>query len=565
MEAQRIKHFKDTVLASSDGVRAKKWLLAYHRDVVQSKENVHRSFKRREILVNGQPIEETRILREGDIVEVNYNQTIEDNTRMENVELDIRYQDKHLAVVWKAPGQNFGDYEKAILYALGLDHDSMQCVYMLQKAGSGLLIIAKTQDIQKALLDIYESGNMTMGMSVMCHGEVPKDFLSSVPDLGNVSVLNNVDLMMENEDEEDLGIIARTRARPFDLESIIKSITVQIVTRSNQADHLSTLHLDLPTPLQNSEIRRLFYLTGYPIIGKSIYTRYLKSSSKKGLCMSLTHLGFIHPVTQQPLEFKVAEPLKFAHLRERETKFWQRRRDAEEEQLKYAGVDDVDRGDSNKPLAYVLGEKRFFGLCFKIDESCLVPRPSSEILVEAVLEQLAQRQPARVLDVGTGCGNLLLSILHNSAQSTGMGVDISEAALEVARQNAGLLGLEDRVGWICKDMALMKDPVELYDVLVCNPPYLYRKNTKKEAQQMARLSHEPAEALFAGEEGFEFYRILHSIAHRLVVGRNGRVVLECGKGMMDRVKELWSDWRVVEVRKDRQGWDRCLVNELSKL
>ncbi|KAL0073130.1 S-adenosyl-L-methionine-dependent methyltransferase [Phycomyces blakesleeanus] len=410
----------------------------------------------------------------------------------------------------------------------------MQCVYMLQKAGSGLLIIAKSEKIQKALLDIYESGNMTMGMSVVCHGN--------------------------NEDEEDLSVIARTRARPFDLESIIRSITVETITRSNQADYLSTLHLDLQTPLQNSEIRRLFYLTGYPIIGKSIYTRYLKSSSKKGLCMSLTHLGFVHPVTQQPLEFKNAEPVKFAHLRERETKFWQRRRDAEEEQLKYAGVDEVDRGDTNKPLAYVLGEKRFYGLCFKVNESCLVPRPSSEILVEAVLEYLPQeKQTTRVLDVGTGCGNLLLSVLHNSPQSRGVGVDISKAALEVATQNAQLLGLEDRVGWLCKDMALMENPVQLYDILVCNPPYLHRKTTKKEAQQMARLSHEPAEALFAGEEGFEFYRILHSIAHRLVCQHNGRVILECGKGMMDKVKDIWSDWKVLEVRKDRQGWDRCLV------
>ncbi|KAL0074144.1 S-adenosyl-L-methionine-dependent methyltransferase [Phycomyces blakesleeanus] len=364
---------------------------------------------------------------------------------------------------------------------------------------------------------------MTMGMSVVCHGNVPNDFLSTVPDLGNVVVLNNVDLTeaMENEDEEDLSVIARTRARPFDLESIIRSITVETITRSNQADYLSTLHLDLQTPLQNSEIRRLFYLTGYPIIGKSIYTRYLKSSTTR---------------------VQERRTVKFAHLRERETKFWQRRRDAEEEQLKYAGVDEVDRGDTNKPLAYVLGEKRFYGLCFKVNESCLVPRPSSEILVEAVLEYLPQeKQTTRVLD------------------SRGVGVDISKAALEVATQNAQLLGLEDRVGWLCKDMALMENPVQLYDILVCNPPYLHRKTTKKEAQQMARLSHEPAEALFAGEEGFEFYRILHSIAHRLVCQHNGRVILECGKGMMDKVKDIWSDWKVLEVRKDRQGWDRCLV------
>lgn len=204
----------------------------------------------------------------------------------------------------------------------------------------------------------------------------------------------------------------------------------------------------------------------------------------------------------------------------------------------------------------------FYGLRFEIDKACLIPRPSTETLVDAALAQT----PRRVLDLGTGCGNLLLSILAHASEAQGWGVDISGGALRKAEANRDRLALTDRAHFVLKDMALvtLEDVGDApVDLIVCNPPYLATPSDQQKTatQQDLALAFEPSEALYAGDDGLAWYVALNDLASRWLAPR-GKVVLECGKGMMDRIKAIWApQWVVVETRKDKQGWDRCLVLE----
>lgn len=184
--------------------------------------------------------------------------------------------------------------------------------------------------------------------------------------------------------------------------------------------------------------------------------------------------------------------------------------------------------------------------------------------MDAALDMWSKEKTLRVLDIGTGCGNLLLSILYNRPNAVGVGIDISARVLELARENGDRLGLADRARFVQQDMAQITDTHECYDVIVCNPPYLSADVVKKHQKEHNLLAHEPAEALFAQDDGYEWYTVLSKVAP-MVMHKNSRLVLECGKGMMERVKLiLGGGWEVVQVRKDKQGWDRCLVLKAEK-
>ncbi|KAI8148544.1 S-adenosyl-L-methionine-dependent methyltransferase [Fennellomyces sp. T-0311] len=553
---ERINYLKATVRDADGDTRIKKWLLKHYRHIVQSQECCRSAFKRKEVSVNGQLAEETRILRAGDVVEVRYDRGIVEREKLKAIPVDIRYEDEHMAIVWKAPGQSFGLFEKALIYALtnATEEAKFWCPYSLQKAASGLLVVAKTEKAKLDLAQQYQNGDMQVVMRAICHGRVPPDLLDHL----QPSTDTPDEMTAEKDDDDEVHDTDERSAL-----DLLKSIAIVGITRSNHAEYLTTLDLDLRTPIVSTAIRRLMYGQQHPIVGNSTYTRFLKSSKDKGLCMSVLRVGLMHPVTRQQMSWQGQEPDKFELLRTREHKFWRRRVDEKLDAMRKAGVSiDATGGDElvdglyqeGKPLAYVLGEKEFCNLKFKVTEACLVPRPSSETLVEAAVSA----GPKRVLDIGTGCGNLLLSILSQCKGATGVGVDISSAALDVARENAGSLGIEG-AQFVQKDMSLLMEAgLGLFDVVVCNPPYL----SEKAVFQHRMLEHEPATALFANDDGYEWYTVLSKVAPT-VMHRESKLVLECGKGMMERVQVIMAGWKTVEVRKDSQGWKRCLVLQME--
>lgn len=389
-------------------------------------------------------------------------------------------------------------------------------------------------------MEEYKNDKVNATMRLLVYGFVPTV---------DISTLFNPDVNKKNEESE-----------PIIPTEVLKSISIVSQTRSNNAQYISRIDLELHTPLSSVSLRKLFYYhSQHPIIGNSNYTKPLKANRDKGLCAALLSVSLIHPILKTLISVKEEEPAKFNVMCEREARFHQNKLDRENEEIKKSGVLAVDLAERKEGqlLAYLLGQKEFCNLLFKITEDCLIPRTSSETLVQASISALQNKENTKVIDVGTGCGNLLISILHQIPSASGVGIDISESALAVAKENSENLLNDNRSQWCLKDMSDIHD-MGLFDLLVCNPPYLDYNKVNKYKEQMDALKQEPAEALFAKDNGYEWYIVLSRIAPEIIKD-DGHVVLECGKDMMTKVLEIWSDWKRDEIYKDVQGWDRCLV------
>jgi release factor glutamine methyltransferase len=175
------------------------------------------------------------------------------------------------------------------------------------------------------------------------------------------------------------------------------------------------------------------------------------------------------------------------------------------------------------PVAHILGEREFWSLPLRVTPDVLVPRPDSETLIAEALRQFAGRPPARVLDLGTGSGALLLAALSEWPAATGLGIDRSTAALAVAADNAARLGLGARAAFRLGDWADGLD--ERFDLLLCNPPYI--PDGTPLMPDVAR--YEPAGALYGGPDGLAPYRLLLPEVSRLLAP-GGVALFEFGEG-----------------------------------
>jgi release factor glutamine methyltransferase len=208
-------------------------------------------------------------------------------------------------------------------------------------------------------------------------------------------------------------------------------------------------------------------------------------------------------------------------------------------------------------MAYILGEREFWSLPFQVGPAVLVPRPESETVVEAALEQIGDRAaPLRILDLGTGSGCLLLALLSELPQASGLGIDRSAAALAIASGNAERLDLADRAAFREGDWG--RDLAGPFDVIVGNPPYVARADAAGLAPEV--LVFEPEDALFAGPDGLCAYRALAPDCARLLA-EDGFACLEIGQGQGAAVAQILGSHglRLVASRPDLAGIERCLV------
>ena len=188
-----------------------------------------------------------------------------------------------------------------------------------------------------------------------------------------------------------------------------------------------------------------------------------------------------------------------------------------------------------RPLAQVLGHREFWSLDFLVTEATLDPRPDSETLVSAVLTACGTRPPARLLDLGTGTGCLLLSLLTEWPGTWGLGLDRSPEAAKVAALNAHRLGLGARAAIVVADWSSALRGT--FDVVVANPPYIPEGDLAGLAPEVAVF--EPRTALVAGADGLDDYRrIVRTLPDLLAPG--GLVALEVGSGQADAVAGLLS-------------------------
>ncbi len=212
----------------------------------------------------------------------------------------------------------------------------------------------------------------------------------------------------------------------------------------------------------------------------------------------------------------------------------------------------VERRLAHEPVAYITGTRDFWTLSLKIGSGVLVPRPDSETLIEAVIASFPDRLPIQILDLGTGSGALLLAALSHWPEARGVGIDRSQAALKIAKNNADICKLADRASFQSGDWGKGLDG--LFDLILCNPPYI------KDDVQLPRevADYEPLDALYAGPDGLNDYRRLALDIPRLL-SPAGCACLEIGYDQGRTAASLFEggDLRV-EVLQDLGGRDRCL-------
>lgn len=224
----------------------------------------------------------------------------------------------------------------------------------------------------------------------------------------------------------------------------------------------------------------------------------------------------------------------------------------------------VERRLRREPVSRILGSREFWGRDFLLSSETLDPRPDSETLVQAVLElcrmQPTGGRPARVLDMGTGTGVLLLSLLAELKGASGLGTDISEDALRTATANAGRLGLADRAEFALKSWhSGLEGP---FDIIVANPPYIPSREIPALEPEVS--AYDPQRALDGGADGLDCYRDIFRGLDR-IMGGNCILAFEVGQDQADSVAGLMADagltatGEIPRYWKDLAGIVRCLT------
>ncbi len=227
-------------------------------------------------------------------------------------------------------------------------------------------------------------------------------------------------------------------------------------------------------------------------------------------------------------------------------------------------IDCIRRRAAHIPLQHITGEQEFMGYPFCVNEHVLIPRQDTEILVEEAIQVM--RPKMKVLDMCTGSGCIVLSILKMCREKyymtdlQGIGADVSEEALKVARENGRRLGVP--VTWIQSDLFVKIPEEEKYDVIVSNPPYI-ETAVIDTLQEEVRL-HDPYIALDGKEDGLYFYRRIISEAGKYLKTQ-GKLMFEIGCDQAEAVEELMKNagYEQITVKKDLAGLDRVVYGTLQ--
>lgn len=219
----------------------------------------------------------------------------------------------------------------------------------------------------------------------------------------------------------------------------------------------------------------------------------------------------------------------------------------------------LERRIRHEPFAHIVRRREFWSLEFTVTPATLIPRPDSETLVAAALDWARTAGAIRdVLDLGTGSGCLLLSLLAELEGARGVGVDLSADAIAVARANGDALGLSDRAQFVCDDWARMKMTGGLFDLIVANPPYI---PTAEIENLMAEVrDFEPRSALDGGGDGLNAYRCLAPLIKALLAPQ-GAAFVEIGPGQREPVSCLMAahELRTIATKLDLGGHLRVLA------
>ena len=215
----------------------------------------------------------------------------------------------------------------------------------------------------------------------------------------------------------------------------------------------------------------------------------------------------------------------------------------------------LQRRCHNEPVAYIIGEKEFWSEKFKVNKDTLIPRPETELMVEEILKKF-EKKKLSILDVGTGSGCIILSLLNNLKNSNGIGVDISKNAISIAKINASKLKMLDRVKFLNRSIENLTS--KKFDLIVSNPPYIKKNDIKHLTDDIKRF--EPRMALDGGNDGLDLIKkVIYKSKYILKI--NGTLALEIGHGQIKKVSKILfeNNFRIKRVILDYKKNIRCLI------
>ena len=217
----------------------------------------------------------------------------------------------------------------------------------------------------------------------------------------------------------------------------------------------------------------------------------------------------------------------------------------------------IQRRSQGEPIAYLINKKDFWKDEFYVNKDVLIPRPDSELIVEQVLKIYSKRSQLQVLDIGTGSGCLLLSILKERNNFYGTGIDVSKKSINISKFNAKKLKLTNRVKFYNSDVDNFR--IGKYDVIISNPPYIELLNLKYLEKDV--VNFEPKLALNGGFDGFSKIRNVINKASNLIK-KNGKFILEIGFDQKNKVKEILKKdgFYINKSIKDYGNNYRCIIS-----
>ncbi|KAJ1731291.1 hypothetical protein LPJ61_002601 [Coemansia biformis] len=581
--------------AHGAGQKLRNYIVHEFRDVLRIRADALHALREKRVRVNGEIVLDSHVLAAGDSVQIEIDGTRAIKSRLHSLDVVLRYAEPGLVVLLKAPGVKRQDVEwaAAALVALGdglcaqaTDGDQLEpwiAVNEAEKSVRSLVLLVDSAARHAAMEELLGSGHVEFTLCALCHGGADRVATDAVA----LSAAHNA-----------TAAVASSSSGRFSGGGRV-GVTVDRTVSSLTVGQLSLVRGAVTSTSNPSlALRRFMCALGCPIAGTQNHTKPLPNHRDKGTLLAFVRIEF-PSLADDGRRVAVTEdtPQKLLAVCEREARFHSRRLDktrAEVERLRAAGPETGGLGASTpdrqtaqsprpraaedvpgwevemvngRPAAYITGIKEFCGYVYHVTPDTLIPRASTEVLAWATVDLLRSRAGAtdapRVLDLGTGSGCVLLSVLLQISSAHGVGVDISTAALAVARDNSERHGLLQRAALLQGSFeAFALDPDVTsngpFDAIACNPPYV---SSWKAARMGATIEHEPALALIAEDGGYQAYRTIHKSLQTTpaILRPGGCIAFEIGKGMERGVRAIFAEWVEVHALRDAYGFLRVLV------
>lgn len=219
----------------------------------------------------------------------------------------------------------------------------------------------------------------------------------------------------------------------------------------------------------------------------------------------------------------------------------------------------LERRVAREPVSRIIGRREFWSMEFMLSPGTLDPRPDSETVIEAVLEWVDEKglrdAPLRIADLGTGTGCLLLAVLSELPNATGMGVDISSDSIMTAEANAKVHGFSERSDFRNQSWDTLE--TQHFDVVISNPPYIPETDSESLEPEVARF--DPKDALYGGIDGLENYRKIAGLLKN-ILSKNGAAFFEVGIGQFNDVQQIFEQEGFLPgaIKRDLAGIERCV-------